>query len=119
MNPPIESYVQTDSDCVAVFGDRVQPFGYADQQIVEPYATWQIISGEAFNTLGCSPTTDRYRVQFDVWAKRASVAQSSAETLRNAMEKYGYLVGYNGSGRDAETKLYRFSFDMEFLNERI
>lgn len=119
MRPPIESYVQADPSCVALFSDRVQPFGFADQKTAKPYATWQIISGESINNLSCAPVFDRLRVQFDVWANSAIVAQEAAETLRNAMEKHGYVVGYNGSGRDTETELYRFSFDMEFLPPRL
>lgn len=119
--------VKDDASVQAVLGSepmRFWPFGEGDetplhnpdQRVV--YATWQTAVGLPQNTLSGRPSMDQYRIQIDVWAPKASDADSAADVLRDALEPHGYQVSTNPEGRDPETRLYRVSFDFEFWQSR-
>lgn len=118
MIPPILRFVSENPECVVLFGNRVEPFGFVFDGSVVPYATWQTISGEPFNTLSCEATMERHRIQFDVWHNTQVGLAQAVKVLISAMEGKGYVVSFNQSGRDGPTELYFYSFDAEFLLER-
>jgi len=115
MIPPILRFVTDDPACAALFGDRVEPFGFVFDGSALPYATWQTVSGEPLNTLACTPDMERHRIQFDVWHNNMAGLNEAVMALKKAMQAKGYVVSFNQSGRDTETKLYFYSFDAEFL----
>lgn len=97
---------------------RLYLFGEAPQDVAKPYAVWQSVSGAPANYLGTLPDVDRFTVQIDVYATTASSARSVAQALRDAFEPVAYVVSWRGESRDATTKNYRYSFDVEFHVER-
>ena len=97
------------------FGDAPEPTesGYA-----LPYAAWQTVNGTPENYLGNAPDLDSYTLQVDVYAATGSSARAAAKALRDAIEPHAHIVAWRGESREAETKMYRYSFDVEWHAHR-
>lgn len=121
MNPPFFTTVNVTA-VRAVFLEgselRVYPFGDSPQNGNKPYAVWQTISGSPENYLGGLPDMDNWVVQVDVYAEEVSDANDGAEVLRDALEPVAYITAWRGTSREPETRLYRYSFDVEFQTPR-
>jgi hypothetical protein len=121
MFPPVFATAAASPAVQAVFGSnptRVYPFGEAPQGVTAPYATFQTVSGSPENYLAQRPDSDEFRVQLDVYAATPTAARNAAKALRDALEPLGYVVSWNGEFRDADTNLYRYSFDWSHLTPR-
>lgn len=97
---------------------RFYPFGEAEEGVVSPYAVWQLVGGSPENLLNEIPREDAFSVQVDAYAATGSVASAVAKALRESFEPHGYVTAYNGDFREAETRLFRSSFTVEFLQSR-
>lgn len=115
MIPPLYEAVQADSTLSSLIGTRVYPAGEATQDAVTPYITYQTVSGEPFNNLDYGSCADFPTIQIDVWADEVGTAVDVYDALRDVIEQYAYVVGFNLSERDADTRLYRISFDVDWL----
>lgn len=120
MSVPIFSLAASSSDVVVLLGSplRFFMFGEAEQGTEKPYAVWQQVYGTPENKLAGTPDYDLYGVQVDVYAMSASSAREVAMALRDAVEPEGYIVDWSGESRDFDTRLYRFSFTVEFMTSR-
>lgn len=125
MYPPILEVCSADAGVQAVLGSdpcRVHLFGYGKGSSggvpATPYAVWQIIGGIPENYLGSLPDADNWSLQIDVYASTAADARDAAMALRNAIEPVAYVVGWRGEGREPDTKLYRYSFDVDWITQR-
>ena len=117
MNPPIFDILKANSGVTAILGSspvRVFPFGEAPQDVVDPYAVWQTISGQPMNYLGDLPDMDQFSVQVDVYGASAQGVRAAAKAIRDALEPVAYITSWRGESRDQETKRYRYSFDVDF-----
>ena len=83
-----------------------------------PYCTWQLITGSPENRLCDAPDTDSYTTQVDCWATTASSARSVAASVRDAIEPVAHITRWGGESEDAETGLYRISFDVDWITPR-
>lgn len=97
---------------------RLFPFGDAPQGIVKPYAVWQLVTGSPENFLAGRPDMDGYSLQVDVYAVSAASARAVTQALSGAIELKAYVTRWGGESRDNETKLYRSSFDVDWLVSR-
>ena len=97
---------------------RVFPFGTVDTTVDYPYAVWQNTSGTPANYLNTRPDVDNYTVQVDVYGKLLDSVLSAAEAIRDAVEGDGYITRWGDQSFETDTKLYRYSFDVEFYNMR-
>jgi hypothetical protein len=97
---------------------RVFPHGEAPQGVARPYVTHQLVAGTPENYLGDTADADACRVQFNCYADTSAAAVNAASVIRAALEGIGYVVSLNGTGKDAETNRYSYSFDMEFVSSR-
>jgi hypothetical protein len=97
---------------------KVFEFSRAPQNIAAPYVVWQLIGGEPDNTLACKPGSDDFTVQFDVYADSGAQARAITVLLRDALEGSCYITRWGGETRDYETKLYRSSFDTDWIEFR-
>lgn len=121
MYPPIFTICAADSGVQSVLGaspTRLYPFGEAPEGVALPYAVWQTIGGYPENYIGDNPDLDTFSVQVDVYAETCTSARSGAEALRNALQGHAHITAWRGESRDAETRNYRYSFDVDFLIER-
>lgn len=97
---------------------RFYGFGEAPQNVVKPYAIWQLVGGFPENKLAHRPDEDTFTIQIDAYGDKPDDARSVGIALRSALELDGYLTSYNFEGREPDTRLYRFSFTMEFMMPR-
>ena len=121
MYPPIFSVCAASSDVTALLGSnpvRLYAFGDAPQDEARPYAVWQQVTGYPENYIGNTPDIDRYTIQIDAYAETGAAARSVAEALRDAIEPVAHVVGWRGEGRDPDTRMYRYSFDVEWFVPR-
>lgn len=97
---------------------RFYPFGEAPQNEQRPYAVWQTAYGSPENYIGDTPDIDTWGVQVDCFALTINQVRDSAKALRDVFEPVAHIVGWRGETRDADTNLYRYSFDVEFWTPR-
>ncbi|HRN97683.1 MAG TPA: DUF3168 domain-containing protein [Candidatus Saccharibacteria bacterium] len=121
MIPSIFPLIAADQACKNTLGSspvRFFQFGFADQNTAYPYAVWQQVGGEPENYLGNLPDTDTYTLQLDVYGKSSSSVIAAATALRDAIEPRAHVVSWRGQTRESETKDYRVSFDIHWIQSR-
>jgi hypothetical protein len=121
MYPPIFKVVSQAPAAAALLGNspvRFWPFGEAEENAALPYAVWQTIAGSPENYLGDLPDMDGYTLQVDVYGSSISTVQSAARAIRDALEPHAHIVAWRGESREQDTKLYRISFDVDWLVQR-
>ncbi|MCO5364807.1 DUF3168 domain-containing protein [Pseudomonas alliivorans] len=118
---PIFAVCAADPGVTALLGiepTRLYPFGEAPEGVAKPYAVWQVITGSPENYLAGRPDIDGLTLQVDVYAVSAGGARSVAEAISQAIELRAHVVRWGGENKDPETKLYRSSFDIDWLVPR-
>ncbi len=121
MIPPIFATLNAAAPVTALIGSnpcRCYPFGQAPQGTLIPYVTWQTISGTPTNKLTQGSFYDTMRAQIDCWAATGAASIALAEVVRTALEPVGVCVSLNLNEKDAETGIYRYSMDFEFIKAR-
>lgn len=121
MDVPFYTVCKADPQVQALLGGaepRVYPFGEAPQDVAKPYVVYQWIGGNPFNMLNCRPDADSVTLQVDAYGLTPQSSTEAAKAIRNAVELHSYLTSYRGNMRDDETKLYRTSFDLDWLVKR-
>jgi hypothetical protein len=121
MFPPIFEVCAAAPSVVNLLGVspvRLWPFGEAPSGAVLPYAVWQQIGGSPENYINQVPDIDGFALQVDVYASTAAGARAVAEALRDAVEPVAHITRWGGDGREADTKYYRYSFDINWLVSR-
>ncbi|RMV77775.1 DUF3168 domain-containing protein, partial [Pseudomonas amygdali] len=84
----------------------------------KPYAVWQVITGSPENYLAGRPDIDGFTLQVDVYAATGAQARAVTDAISHAIELKAYVVRWGGESKDTETKLYRSSFDIDWLVPR-
>jgi hypothetical protein len=79
---------------------------------------WQLITGSPENYLAGRPDMDGFTLQVDVYAGTASSVRSVTDAITHAIELKANVVRWGGESKDAATKLYRSSFDIDWLVPR-
>jgi uncharacterized protein DUF3168 len=97
---------------------RFYLFGEADQATARPYAVWQTVGGSPENYINQRPDSDDWSTQVDVYTLTASSARTIAFALIEAFEGSAYVTSYNGEYKEFETKLFRFSFTVDWITHR-
>lgn len=118
---PIFAVCSADTGVRALLGvspHRLYPFGEAPEGVTKPYAVWQLITGSPENYLAGRPDLDGFTLQVDVYAATASSARSVTDAIASAIELKAYVVRWGGESKDTQTKLYRSSFDIDWLVPR-
>lgn len=121
MNVPFYQVCKADPTVLSLLGSpepRIYPFGTSPQEGTKPYAVYQWVGGEPFNMVNCRPDVDRVSLQIDVYAPSQAASTAIAKAIRYAVELQSYVTSYRGNMRDDETKLYRTSFDLDWLVKR-
>ncbi|MCY1458141.1 hypothetical protein D9M71_754980 [compost metagenome] len=97
---------------------RLYLFGLAPETPIGTYCVWQVINGSPENFLAGRPDVEAYGLQVDVYAATASAARAAGHAIEYAVELTATITSYNGETKDAETGLYRYSFDVDWIVRR-
>lgn len=83
-----------------------------------PYLVWSRLTVVPELSLMQTPPGDRESIRIDVVA--SNEAQRDALTLaaRDALEAHGHVTNMQSLGRDAETRLWRFTIDADLIQPR-
>ncbi|KPX44837.1 Uncharacterized protein ALO68_03855 [Pseudomonas syringae pv. helianthi] len=118
---PIFAVCAADEGVTALLGvspTRLYPFDDAPEGVAKPYAVWQLITGSPENYLAGRPDVDGFTLQVDVYAATGAQARAVTDAISHAIELKAYVVRWGGERKDTETKLYRSSFDIDWLVPR-
>lgn len=118
---PIFAVCAADAGVTSLLGvspTRLYPFGEAPEGVAKPYAVWQLVTGSPENYLAGRPDLDGYTLQVDVYGATAASARAVMAAISTAIELKAYVVRWGGESKDAETKLFRSSFDIDWLVPR-
>lgn len=124
MFPPLFDTVKNVAAVKAVLGNspRVWPFGSSPAKGAvgygEPYVVHQIAFGSPENYLAQTPDYDGFTTQIDAYGTTQASADNAAKVIRDALETVAYVVRYGPQGKDPDTSLYRYSFDVDWLTHR-
>jgi hypothetical protein len=119
---PILEACTASAAVLALFGTsptRVYPFGLVEKPPARPYVVWQTLPGEGpAQYIGNRPDVDGYTIQIDVYHNDPVSLLTAARAIRDAIEGQAYVTRWGDQVRDPETKLYRYSFDVDWLVPR-
>lgn len=119
MTPPIFQICSQAADVTALLGAganlRLYSFGEAPQDVVKPYAVWQLVNGEPENYLAGRPDADSVTLQVDVYGVTGTSVRQVRDAIRDAIELSAYVTRWGGESRDPTTKNYRTSFDVDWI----
>lgn len=125
MYPPIFATCKAVAGVTAVLGSsptRLWPFDEAPQSADPlyglPYAAWQTVGGDPENYLDKAPDIDAFTLQVDVYGKTADSARDAAKALRDAIEPHAHIVAWLGESREQDTRLYRYTFQVDWFVPR-
>lgn len=121
MFPPIFEVCSEDASVLAVLGTspvRFWLFGKAPTNPPLPYSVWQQVGGSPENYINQVPDIDGYSIQVDVYGGTAAEVRNAAQVMRNAIEPHAHIVAWRGESLEQDTRLYRYSFDIDWLVPR-
>lgn len=121
MDVPFYTVCKADLTVQSLLGGpspRIYPFGASPQNVVKPYVVYQWVGGSPYNMLNCRPDADQASLQVDVYGLTTQSTTAVAKAIRYAIELSSYVTSYRGDMRDEETKLYRTSFDVDWIVDR-
>jgi hypothetical protein len=118
--PPIFEIAKDSATVRTALGTvpRLYLFGEAPPEVQRPYAVWQQVFGAPENYLGQAPDMDSFGTQIDVYGRTAEECRGVAKDLRDALQGRALVTAWNGEGREQDTRDYRFSFTVEFMESR-
>lgn len=121
MIPPIFAVCAADAAVQSALGTnpvRLYQFGFAPQKVAAPYAVWQLVGGVPGNYITGLPDHDQLAVQVDVYGITSTEVRTATLALRDAIEPHAHIVAWRGEDREAETMLFRVSFDLDWIVTR-
>ena len=113
MNPHVYPLLAASSALTAIIADRLWPIT-APQTTPRPYLVWTPVGVSTEQYFTSPDDVDYDRVSIDCWADDFAAADAMARAARAALSGHGYLAS-GFSDYEAETALYRCTFDWAFV----
>jgi hypothetical protein len=121
MDWPVNALLESSAAVVALLGAGTSQRVYEDtaiQDTAQPYVVWSTVGGTPENYVGELPGIDQARIQIDCYSKGKGQARDLARAVRDAIEPTAHMIGTPISLYEAETKLYRYILEFDFLVNR-
>lgn len=100
----------------AIVGSRIYR-DFAGDAPAAPYVVWTLLAGVPENNLSSAPPSDRYSVSVDGYSLTEAASDALLVACRDAIEAVGHVLTIQSLGREADSHLWRYSFDADlFLN---
>jgi hypothetical protein len=90
----------------------------APENAQRPYTVWAIVSAVPEIQLSANPEDDDQRVQVDCFSESQRESRQMIQAAADACEGIGNIVFGPWSSFENDTKLFRWSFDVEIWNPR-
>lgn len=117
-NPPCTAVLRASAGLTAIVQDKIYQT-VAAESATQPYVVWAITTAVPSNLLGETPREDDQRITVNVYARDQSQARRAIQFAADAVEdSFGDIVFGPWDSYETETKLYRYSFDVEVWNDR-
>ena len=115
--PRVQQALAGATALTAIVADRIS-MGIAPEDQTRPYVVWWIVSAVPENLIGERPLEDDQRIQVDCWSPSQTQCLQMMQAANDACEDIGHVVFGPWYEYDSETKLHRWSFDVEVWNTR-
>lgn len=115
--PRVQQALEGATALTMIVQDRIS-MGIAPEDQTRPYVVWWIVSAVPENLIGERPLEDDQRIQVDCWAMSQPQCRQMMQAANDACEAIGHVVLGPSYEYEAETKLHRWSFDLEVWNTR-
>lgn len=103
-----------------IVGDRIW-LTFVPEAQTRPYIVYFIATAVPENTLSCPPDVDDQRVQIDLYVPQTTgtaVANTLKDAVLVAIEPLGNVVFGPWNAYEADTRLLRWSMDLNYWNFR-
>lgn len=97
---------------------RIYRHGQAPEDVIRPYITWFVVTGNPQNNLSDAPCADIDTVQIDCWSEGDTQVETLALAVRAALDAAGHLNTTIIDGYETDTKLYRIGLQASFIKSR-
>lgn len=117
----LDKALKGDADVTAIADDAHIWLGYIPENVTRPCIVYFVATAVPENTLSEAPQVDDQRVQLDMYVPQTmgtAVATRLKEAVLRAIEPLGHVVFGPWNAYEAETKLIRWSLDLEIWNFR-
>lgn len=88
------------------------PFGEANSAKA-PYIVYQNSTGSPIYGINHAIDYKKLILQIDIYANNEEEALKILKILEISLPNWAYILRYNACPREKDTRLYRFSFDLE------
>lgn len=107
MTPDVFALLNVPAVTALVPSARIRGQGFAGDNPVAPYITWQGVGGEAETYIADPTRLYRTRVQIDCWAKTMDDALAIAAAVHDALDDHGQPAMAPIEDYDQDARLYR------------
>jgi hypothetical protein len=115
--PPVQDALRASAPLVAIVQTRIYQT-QAPEDAARPYVVWGIVSAVPEIQLSAPPEDDDQRVQVDCYSDTQTQSRAMIAAAADACETIGNIVFGPWSSFETDTKVYRWSFDVEIWNPR-
>ena len=117
MLPPVYATLIADPTVSSMTAGRIwQDVGNPDEGA--PYIVWRLLTATPELTTHRRAPADRCSISVDVFARDEAEREALTAAARNALEPHGHILTIQSLGQDAETRLWRMTFDMDWFIAR-
>jgi len=103
---------------VSTVATRIYRHGSAPQDVVKPYITWFLVTGQPQDILNAAPCHDRDTIQIDCWSETDTGVETLAYAVRAALDNQLISNRIIIDTRETDTKLYRIALEADFIASR-
>lgn len=103
---------------VGVKPARIYDFGEAPQGTDAAYITFFQVTDQPHEQISGAPCSDNVTMQVDCYSKDRAECRAMAVSVRRIFDGLGHSNRMIIQAREADTKLYRISFEVEIFENR-
>ena len=118
MLPNVYQALRSNATVVSTVSTRIYRHGSAPQDVVKPYITWFLVTGQPQDVLNAAPCHDRNTVQIDCWSDSDTGVETLAYAVRAALDNQLISNRMVINNRETDTKLYRIAIEADFISSR-
>lgn len=97
---------------------RIFDFGIAPADVLRPYIVFSQVAGSPYANVSDAPNFDFDVVQIDIYADDRAKTRELAKAVQVTLDAAGVANRLSMQNYEPETKLYRITFDADFISQR-